>query len=93
MNVISLYGISLSTWDREKFSSFEEAVEAGRKELVVQEKEKLMGEDPALTDKEANDAAVCIVFDKEMLARKYNIPYTLVDDQLIELGGYENPKP
>lgn len=85
MQELQSYGVSLSSWDREKFSSFEEAVEVRRKELVEQEKDRIMREDPSLSDEEALEKAEAFVFNKEMIACKYNIPYTFVDDRLIQL--------
>lgn len=62
-----------------KFSSFEEAVEARRKELIQQEKEKRIKEDPSLSQKEAEEEAMFFVDETEHIAQIFNITYSMVD--------------
>lgn len=83
MQELQSYGVSLSSWDREKFSSFEEAVEARRKELVQQEKERFMRENPSLSDEEALEKADGFVFDREWVANSYNVPYDMVSEAMM----------
>lgn len=85
MQELQSYGVSLSSWDRKKFSSFEEAVEARRKELVEQEKERLMREDPSLSDEEALEKAEGFVSDRECFAILHNVPYDMVSDDMMNV--------
>lgn len=74
------YGVNLLIAKGGSYSSFEEAVEARRKELVQQEKERLTREDPSLSQEEAEEKAMVFVDETEHIAQTFHITYGMVDD-------------